>query len=169
MCSSDLEIRSQQNFVSQRIEFIACYIPVASTITGVKWFQTTKGVYTGNNTNGVALYSYSSGTLTKVAESTNDLTIWSTPNVNTYASKAFSSTYSASVGIYFIALLYSNSAQTTAPQIGIGSSVWASSQFAFDFTNSVKLNMYANTQTAFGSTYAVSSLPNGSPWIVWLY
>ncbi len=87
--------------------FVAVYLPVAATLTGVKWFQSVQGVYTSNNYNGVGLYTYSEGTLTLVASSTNDGNIWKGTG-NTFTSKAFSSTYAAAAGVYFVCALYSN-------------------------------------------------------------
>ena len=86
-------------------EVVAVWIPKDQTITGVKWWQKRQGDYTANNYNGVALYSYSGGTLTKVASSTDDGNIWK-GGTNTWQSKAFSSTYSATAGLYYIVSFY---------------------------------------------------------------
>ena len=47
---------------SQRINFVAVWLPKAATITGVKWIQSANGSYTASNYNGVGLYTYSGGT-----------------------------------------------------------------------------------------------------------
>jgi hypothetical protein len=101
---------------SGQIRFVPVWLPTAQTITGVKWYQATAGSYTSNNYNGVGLFTYSGGTLTLVASSTDDGTIWTTTS-QTWGSKAFSSTYNAAAGLYFIGYIYSSSAQTTAPAI----------------------------------------------------
>jgi hypothetical protein len=116
---------------------LAVWIPKTVTLTGVKWYQITAGVYTANNYNGVALYSHSSGTLTQVASSTNDGNIWKATS-STFASKAFSSTYSAAPGLYYIASIWCYSAYTTLPTVASGSlsTLGSQSNFAaFDFTN----------------------------------
>lgn len=120
-----------------QLVLIPVYITAASTITGVKWLQSTAGSYTADNYNGVGLYSYSAGTLTLVASSTDDGNIWKASN-NTFNNKAFSSTYAAAVGIYFIGVLYNSSVQVTAPVIRGGNSTQSAGSTA-DFTNSAKL------------------------------
>ena len=153
---------------SQRVTFTGVWLPKAATITGVKWIQSANGSYTASNYNGVGLYTYSGGTLTLVASSSNDGTIWSSGG-STVRSKAFSSTYSASSGLYFIAAMYSSSAQTTAPTIAYsGTSV--AFPASFDFTNSAKLSSFINTQTALPSSQASSGLTaNGLGYGFYLY
>jgi hypothetical protein len=145
---------------SQALRFIPIWLPRAATITGVKFGQIIQGAYTSNNYNGVGLYTYSAGTLTRVASSADDGTIWKTGNV-TIGSKAFSSTYAASPGLLFVAMLYCSSAQTTAPTLAAfppGQSTWE----AFDFTNSAKMYSTLASQTSLPSTQAMSGLSNAS-------
>jgi len=116
------------------IKFNAVWIPSAQTITGVKWYQNVIGNYTADNYNGIGLYSYSGGTMTLVASTTNDGNVWQTATGGTFGSKAFSSPYAASAGLYFVALLYNSSAQTSAPNLGnVGTATAAA--VAGDFTN----------------------------------
>ena len=126
--------------------------------------------YTANNYNGVGLYSVSGSTLTLVASSTNDGNTWQ--QGTNWQSKAFSSTYSAAAGIYYIAFIYSVSAATTAPSISINGS--ASGTYnavsAFDFTNSQKTSGGLNTQTSLPASQTLSSISNASQqWGVYLY
>lgn len=140
-----------------QIRFFAIYISETTTITGVKWFQATQGSYTADNYNGIGLYSYSGGTLTQVASTTDDGDIWKATG-STMASKAFSSTYNASPGVYFIAVLYNSSAQTTAPALG-GYGTTNAGVSAADYTNSAKLISLLSGQTALPSpTQAMSGL-----------
>lgn len=142
---------------SQRIYYTAVYLPLAATITGVKWIQITAGDYTANNYNGVALFTYSGGTLTKVASSTDDGNIWKATS-GTMSSKAFTSTYAASAGLYFVAHMYSSSAQTTAPSLGIIGTASTVNTIT-DFTNSAKTSALITGQTALpASTQAMSGL-----------
>jgi len=131
-------------------------ILLIQTVTGIKFFQGTQGVYTANNYNGVGLYSYSGGTLTLVASSTNDGNIWKGTS-QTWQTKAFSSPYNASAGIYFVSFLYSSSAVTTAPAIGQTQAL-ATGSSAFDFTNSAKISANITGQTALPSSQAMSGL-----------
>ncbi len=142
--------------IDNRVYYMGVYLKKARTITGVKWEQVTQGNYTADGYNGVGLYTYSGGTLTLVASSTDDGNIWKATSA-TIASKAFSSTYAATAGLYFVAHLYCNSAQTTAPVTGsiLGS---VGSNVTTDFTNSAKLNGLQSGQTSLPATVAMSSI-----------
>jgi len=155
---------------NQNVRFFAYYLPNAQTITGVKWFQNTIGSYTANNYNGVGLYTYSGGTMTLVASSTNDGNIWQTASSGTMGSKAFSSTYSAAAGIYYIALLYCASAATTAPALAAPPSNVTATSANFDFTNSAKFFGQVAGQTTLPSTQASSGLATNTASVgIWLY
>jgi hypothetical protein len=153
---------------SQQVRFVAVYLPQAATLTGVKWVQQASGSYTANNYNGVGLYTYSGGTLTLVASSTNDGACWSQGSA-AMNSKAFSSTYSASAGLYFIAAMYSSSAQTTAPTL-MGVSTLVNASMSMDLTNNAKLSGAIGTQTALPTPQAMSGVSlNGNGFAFWLY
>ena len=147
-------ITSSYTLVDTRMDVQAVYIRESKTITGVKWFQGVQGNYTADNYNGVGLYSYDgAGTLTLVASSTDDGNIWKA-SANSFGSKAFSSTYNASPGIYFIALLYNYSSQTTAPTIGsTGALLFIT---AFDFTNSAKFRANRGSVSSFPATQSMT-------------
>jgi hypothetical protein len=154
-------ITTSSTLSSGTMRFIPVWLPTASTVTGVKWFQVTQGSYTGDQYNGWGLYTYSGGTLTLVASSTNDANIWSTPTSNSWGSKAFSATYSAAAGLYFIGYLYHSSAQTTAPAIGCRAGFANSAVTSFDFTNSAKIYPALTSQTALPTPQAMSGLTAG--------
>jgi hypothetical protein len=110
--------------------FIPIWIPRAAVVSGVRWFQITAGVYTpdGLGNNHVGLYTLSGYTLTQVAVSANDGNIWKTAT-NSFGTKAFTSTYNASRGLYYVGFLWSASGTVTTPPslaislwTGIGSS-----------------------------------------------
>lgn len=128
-----------------RIEFQSVYISQAATITGAWFLQVTQGNYTADNYNGIGLYSYSAGTLTLVASTTNDGNIWKTA-ASTYASKAFSTPYSAAAGVYYVGFLYNSSAQTTAPSVG--GKVSAAVLNGSITSNSASFFHYKTSQTA---------------------
>ncbi len=133
---------------------VGYYLPIGATITGVKFYQGAQGNYTANNYNGIGLFSYSGGTITLVASSTNDGNIWK-GTANTWQTKAFSSTYVAAAGMYFIGMLYNYSLQTTAPSIGQSTNI---SNSSYDFTNSAKMACDIIGQTSISASYAMSSL-----------
>lgn len=150
-------ITASNGLSNQNMRFIAIYLPKDATLTGVKWYQATQGSYTASNYNGVGLYSYSGGTLTKVASSTDDGNIWKGSS-NTWQSKAFSSTYAASAGVYFVGFLYCRSAETTAPAIGFFPLSANAAVGGVDFTNSAKLQGTLSGQTALPSSQAMSGI-----------
>ena len=113
------EITVSSALTSGRVYAVAVYIPASTTLTGLRWYQAVQGSYTGNNTNGVALYSVSPlGVLNMVTASTNTSSTWSAASVNTYGSTSFAGTYAASAGLYYASFLYNASAQTTPPSLG---------------------------------------------------
>jgi hypothetical protein len=150
---------------SQR-HYFSIYLPKAATLTGVRFHQTTQGNYTADNYNGIGLYSYSGGTLTLVASSADNGNIWK-GGTNTIQSAAFSSTYAAVAGIYYVLPLYNQSAQTTAPQLGAATALSNGALMAADFTNSAVLNGSSGAATtALPATQAMSGLSNSGsrPW-----
>jgi hypothetical protein len=129
--------------VDGQIKFTAVYLAKAATITGIRVYVRTLGSYTPDNNNRVGLYTYSAGVLTLVASSANSGTLW-TSAANAFQTIAFSSPYAASVGIYFVGILYNNSAQVTAPTIATGTALNNAAMAALAFTNSAKLYGTAN-------------------------
>lgn len=144
------------NLVDSRIYIAPLWLAEDATITGVKWVQNTQGNYTGDQYNGLGLYSYSGGTITLVASSTDDADIWKGAS-GSLQSKAFSSTYAASAGLYYVAAIYNNSAQTTAPQIGYCGTLSTAWQ-TFDFTNSAKWTGAILTQLTLPASTTMASV-----------
>jgi hypothetical protein len=110
-----------------------------TVITGVKYNLITAGVFTGDQTNAIALYSLntSTGLLTKVAETSNSTSIWT--GSTGFRSAAFSSPYSATEGEkLYVACLYNQSAQTTGPAL-VGPAESGNRSFALDMSNSIKV------------------------------
>lgn len=163
-----INVFSSGSLVNQRQIFQAVWLPKATTITGVGWLQIVSGDYTANNYNGVGLYTYSGGTLTLVASSTDDGNIWKA-TATSVATKAFSSTYNASAGLYFIGALWCRSAQVTAPTIA----TWATINTLYatlDLTNSAKLSSFLSAQTSLPASPLMSgNTTDGAPKYFFLY
>ena len=131
---------SSYALVNQRCILQPVYLYEQTILTGVKWVQVTQGAYTGSNYNGIGLYTYSAGTLTCVASSSNNANLWSTFANGTMGSASFSfgSNYNAAAGLYYIAAVWNQTgAITTNPAIGQGLAT-STTTFTFDFTNSAK-------------------------------
>lgn len=163
-CRSLSNLTTSLAMTDGQIYLSAYYLPFSATITGAKWFQITAGNYTADNYNGIGLYTYSGGTLTLVASSTDDGTIWKSSGAQ---SKAFSSPYSASAGVYFIGFLYNSSAQTTAPSF-IGATNKSAGTY-IDFTNSAKINATINSATMSSSISMSSTTGVQATWGMFLY
>ena len=149
------------------VYYMVTWIPNDTTLTGVSWYQTVQGVYTASGYNGVGLYSYSGGTWTLVASSTDDGNIWKA-TANTYPTKDFSSTYRATRGVYAIAFTYNRSAVTTAPTIGRGG-VLTNAAVSSIGTNSAKLYS-SSSGSSLPSTIAASSQSTvNTPYFLALY
>jgi phage tail protein X len=135
------------SMTNQRQYFQAFWLTNSATLNGVKWYQTVAGNFTASNFNGVALYTYSAGTLTMVASSANDATgtLWKT-TANTIGSKTFSSTYQANPGLYYVSYLYSNGSATTTPTIAASTAMTGNGALNnLDFTNSGKLSGFVSS------------------------
>ena len=158
------KLSSSSALVSGTLRMSIIEIQEAMTITGMKWWQTTQGVYTASDYNGVALATYAAGVLTIVASSTNDGNIWKA-TATTLPSKAFSSTYAATPGIYYALTLYNTSAQTTAPALG-ANQAGSASIMGLDFTNSAKLNATLAAQLTLPATVTLSATTTNSALIV---
>lgn len=134
----------------------AVYLPVAQTITGFAFRMITQGVYTASNENRGGLFTWSAGTMTSVASSTNNGNLWKAAVAN-IVKEPFTTTYAAAAGLYFVNILYNSSAQTTAPSIGIGTAYPAGSN-TNDYTNNGCLAYQLGSATTLPSTQAASGL-----------
>lgn len=141
----------------QLARFIPYLVPSTMDIEGVWFYQSTQGNYTGDEINGMALYSYDgAGNLTKVAETTNDANFWKGAS-STWIKKAFSAVYTAAPGMYWVEFVYNYSAQITAPVIGAVANGNTAAMNAL-FTNSVQLHSSKTAQITFAATHTMASL-----------
>lgn len=161
------EAQTASNLTDGQQRWVAVYVPQAATITGVRWYQRVAGSYTADNNNRVGLYSInpSDGSLTLVASCANDTALW-TPAANTFGQKAFSSTYAAAAGVYYVGLIYNNSAQTTAPQLSQGVALSNAAQAALWLGNSMVLYGTSN-ETDLPASKASSGL-TGTTAMTWV-
>lgn len=159
-------ITSTANHGNQSFVIQAIYLESAQTITGVKWYQGVQGNYTADNYNGVGLYTYSGGTLTLVASSTNDGDIWKAA-ANGVREKDFSSAYPASPGLYYVGFMWCRSAVVNIPTFGVVAFLTNSGVNSGDFTNSAKLEGFNSPNTSLPASIAMSSITAGAGYI-WL-
>ena len=98
------------------------YIEADATVSGIRYYIGTPGNFTADQTNSIALYSISSGTATKIAETANASTTW-TGSTNAWKNTAFVTPVAVTKGAYYVTFLYNQSAQVTAPTVGANTAV----------------------------------------------
>ena len=140
-----------------------------ATLTGIAYHLGTQGSYTANNYNGFGLYTFTGGTATLVASTTSDGTVFS--QTAGLQKKAFSSTYAAVAGVYYIGLLYSRSAETTAPAVILYNLGASGVMNTFDFTNTQYIGLtYGSALTTLPSSITLSSATSApDPTRLYLY
>jgi len=155
--------------VSGRLFLIPVYIPVATTITGVKFMSSIAGVYTAANYNGFGLYSYNTvtGAGALLASTPDDGTIFKS-SANVLVSKAFSSAASVSAGFYYIGMVWSFSGTPTTTPAILGNASMSTSMSLYDFTNSGKLFCHIISQTTLPSSWTHATNTTNNPVIYWV-
>jgi hypothetical protein len=127
-------------------------------VSAFQYMVGTSGVYTPDNYNGIALFSYNKNTktYTKIIETANDGAMWSQTASGLYT-KTFTP-QTLSPGFYAVAMIYNSSAQTTAPSL-----------YQYGTINSLAANIYGhylggykNNQTAIPSSETYSNMTAGA-------
>ena len=149
--------------VSGRIIFGAIYIPINCTIEGVVTYLRQQGVFTGGNNNEIGLYSYSGGTMTRIAITSNDQNIWKSPS-QAYNLTAFTSPVSVSAGIHFVGLVWTSSSTTNTP-IHNGLTI-QNSGFNGQFVGGAFRYYTTLNSSTLATSYSMASLGNATacPW-----
>ena len=146
------------------------YINKASTITTVSTYQNISGSYTPDNYNGVGIYSFDvlTNTYTLLESSANSGTLWtSAPGIN---SIILSNPLTLQKGTYFIGILYNNSAQVTAPVVGVVNTILSQSILgSIALPVNTFLNSVASGQTTLPTTLLGSATVASSTIIHWLH
>ena len=154
-CPSPQLITSTTASAHGTLYLVACYIPKTTIITGVKFYIGNQQTGTASNYNGVGLYENVGGSLQLRASSLTDLTLFQQGN-NAWYTKAFQTQYSASQGVYYIAILSNSS--NAAPQFGATTATASNANIkAFDFTNSNRISATLTSQTSLPNPLTLST------------
>ena len=144
-------------FVNGTAYYTGLWLPTAQTLTGAILNIQTNGNYTANSFNGVGLYTYDgTGNIAQVAVSANTPNAWA--QGTGFVKVAFTGTYLAAAGLFFVGVIYNSSAHVTNPIFLGQNSSTAGNPFA---SNSACLFGGLAGQTNLASpTQALSALNN---------
>lgn len=111
----DVPLNTQVNLTDNRGVFTLFYIPEPVTITGVRFVLQTAGNYTGDNYNGFKLYSVGTASYTRIDSTANNADVWKATAVTATDVPFVGGERLLQPGLYAVAFVYNQSAQTTAP------------------------------------------------------
>lgn len=142
--------------------FMAVYLPVPATVTGVATIQTIQG--SGTFTIGrVGVYS---ATGTRLCYSNNDTALWKSAAGTLVQTPLVNGTMTLDRGLYYIALLNCRSATTTAPQIGSRNTLYtASANVLTQAANPRFVAFTAQSDLAASYTWTGGTLGNITRWV----
>lgn len=141
------------------VYFMAVYLPVPTTVTGVGFYVQTAGVGTWSATgNRVGLYS-SAGT--RLAMSGSDSTYFTSTG---FKQRAFTATLNADRGLYYIAIMNSRSATTTTPGIAGRAGFATSTQNLLTAAAFPRCVQAADTDLSASYTFSSGTLNSGQRW-----
>lgn len=161
LCSTTFNLTNSQAFG------VPIWLEKAYTLTGAVHFQATTGAYTANANTGnlMGLYTSDGTNLTRVAVTGDTGSIWK-GTASTYVQTAFTSTYSASAGLYWLVGLWNRTAVTTTPVMAAGTS-YSNAAVGKPNNTSVAFNFTLASQTSMPSSIAWSSVTAVAtqPWL----
>lgn len=125
------EISTNINLTSGQFRLVPILVDTPFLASGVTVYISVQGDYTANNENSLTLYKVETDkTLTQVANTGNIAALWKGKG---YVTTPFTTSYQLSKGLYFVGILYSNSAQVKAP--GLGASANGHNDNTLDITS----------------------------------
>lgn len=147
---------SANQMVDQRASYILTYVTDTVTVSTLYYQMHTAGNYTtdGSDFNGMAIYSISGTTATRIAITANTPTVWTT-TANTLGSIALTAPVTLVPGIYYIGFMYNYLAQTAAPYI-VGSQP-GTIYTSMDLSNNMRLGIFYSSVTSFPASFTISS------------
>ena len=110
-------VTSQLALTSPRLYFYPFNWNISDSIRGIAFLNRAATTLTSTNYNGVAIYSLSSGTLTRLTFTPNNGTFWDNASINTWKTQAITPYYLPK-GVYYLGYQVSGSAGT--PTIASG-------------------------------------------------
>jgi hypothetical protein len=117
-------VTSQLALTTTRLCFYPFNWNVSDSIRGIAFLNRSATTLTATNYNGIAIYSLSGGTLTRLTFTSNNSTFWDNASINTWKTQAITPFY-LTKGVYYLGYQVSGSAGTptiasgTIMQIGL--------------------------------------------------
>ncbi len=109
---------TNNQLVDARASYVHCTVTDTVVVTSIHYSMAIAGVYTvdGSEFNGIAIYSVSGTTATRIAMTANTATAWSIP-ANDFSTLNLTAPVTLYPGEYYVGFLFNFLAQTTAPTI----------------------------------------------------
>jgi len=145
-----------QTMSDNNAHWSVCYTADTVTITGFRYVMQTAGNFTEDNTNGIALYSYSAGVATYLRATANDANIWKA-TAFTPTQVALTAPITIPPGYYLINALYNNSAQVAAPVI---QAYFGGALTMSNLGMGVNISAKSSGQNTFPTPYTMSGASN---------
>lgn len=157
---------STLTLTDNQARFVAVWVPQKKTITGVKFINSTAGVYTADQNNEVGLYTLAGTTLTRVAVSANDGNIWKAA-ADAVVAVPFQTPYAANPGTYYVGLVFNTSAPTTVPVLKTLAGM-AGGLNTLDLTASLMFSGTLASANALPASQAFSGINSSTalPWLI---
>lgn len=159
---------SSATITTNQPRWVTMVVPKTDTYTGLAFWISTQGVFTAAGTNCVALFTGTSGTLTKAAESANDATIF-TQAAGTLVKVPFTSPLALTSHQVVKAFILRNaSAEVTPTTLAAPVTQPATTHSALDFPSSIKLIGTSSSLYVAPSTQAESGINagNSTPYVM---
>jgi hypothetical protein len=149
-------VGSSNQMIDQRASYILAYVQDTVRITALQYQMNSAGSYTvdGTEFNGMALYSTSGTTATRIAITANTATAW-TQAANSIATLNLTAPVTLYPGVYYVGFLYNFLVQTTAPYI-VGlqpGAVYTGTVLS----NNMSLGIFYSAVTQFPASFTISS------------
>jgi len=142
--------------VDARASYIHCTVTDTVVVSSIHYSMAISGVYTvdGAEFNGIAIYSLSGTTATRVAITANTATAWSIA-ANDFSGLNLTAPVTLYPGEYYVGFLFNFLAQTTAPTI---QSIQPGSLYtSMPLSNSRRLGIFYSGVSTFPASFTVVS------------
>lgn len=158
-------VTSQLTLTSPRLYFYPFNWNVSDSIRGIAFLNRSATTLTSTNYNGVAIYSLSGGTLTRLTFTANSGTFWDNATINTWKTQAITPYYLPK-GVYYLGYQASGSAGTPIIASGLIMQTGLIEPPSAVNANGIKISSFISnptttppTSVAFSTTTTLQQVP----------